>query len=192
MVWRMSIQRSRRRRRGRRVDETGRSIGETRHVRLHHWLLKTQAWRALSTQSVAVYILLAQRYNGSNNGEISLSVREAARLVRIAKDTATKTFHELEDKGFIRRNICGSFNWKLKHATTWILTEHPFNDQPATKDFARWTPGKWEPSPNPGTDCPKRGTPRGQTARLMALVVLALGPWAQFCTALRSQTAARI
>lgn len=188
----MSIQRPRRPRRGRRVDETGRSIGQTRFLKLEHWILKTVAWRSLPPASRAVYVEIAQRYNGSNNGEISMSVREVAGLVHIAKDTATKVFHELEDKGFIRRNLCGSFNWKLKHATTWILTEHPFNDQPATKDFARWTPKKSEPGPNPGTNCPNGGTPRGQTARLMGLVVLALGPWAPFCTALRSRTAARI
>ena len=34
-----------------------------------------------------------------------------------------ETFHELEEKGFIKRHVCGSFNWKLRHATTWILTE---------------------------------------------------------------------
>lgn len=185
-------QRNKRARRGRRVDATGRSIGEPRHVRLYHWLLKTSAWQSLSPQGVATYVALSQIYNGSNNGEIALSVRAAARQLHIAKDTATKAFHELEEKGFIRRNVCGSFNWKLRHATTWILTEHAFNDQPATKDFARWTLEKSEPGPNPGTDCPKRGTPYGSATRLMALGVLALGPWTRFCTALRSQTTARI
>lgn len=159
---------------------------------LFKWFLDTPAWRSLSPQARCIYLEIAQRYYGSNNGEISLSVREAARLVHIAKDTATKAFHELEEKGFIRRNVCGSFNWKLRHATTWILTEHAFNDQPATKDFARWTLEKSEPGPNPGTDCPKRGTPYGSATRLMALGVLALGPWTRFCTALRSQTTARI
>ena len=192
MVRRMIPKRPRRPRSGRRVDETGRSIGPTRFLKLDHWILKTEAWRSLPPASRAVYIEIAQRYYGSNNGEISLSVREAARLVHIAKDTASSAFHELEAKGFIRRHVCGSFNWKLKHATTWILTEHPFNDQPATKDFTRWTPEKSESDPNPGTNCPKGGPPRGQTARLVALFVLALGPWAPFCNALRSQIAARI
>ena len=162
----MSSKRPRRPRRGRRVDQTGRSIGETRFLKLEHWIFKTEAWRSLSAQARAVYIEIAQRFNGSNNGEISLSVREAARFVHIAKDTATKVFHELEEKGFIRRNVCGSFNWKLKHATTWILTEHPFNDQPATKDFARWSPTNSETGPKQGTKCPKRGTEGGRFRRL--------------------------
>jgi DNA-binding transcriptional regulator YhcF (GntR family) len=65
-----------------------------------------------------VYLEIARRYFGTNNGEMSLSVREAAHFANIGKDTASKCFHELEAKGFIRRNVCGSFNWKLKQATT--------------------------------------------------------------------------
>lgn len=182
----MSIQRLRRPRRGRRVDPTGRSVGSSKFTMLYKWFLDTPAWRSLPPASRAVYLEIAQRFYGSNNGEISLSVREAARLVHIAKDTATKAFHELEEKGFIRRNVCGSFNWKLKHATTWILTEHAFNDQPATKDFARWPTEKSEPGPDPGTDCPKHGTPQELASRLSNLIVPALGLWALSCTALRS------
>ena len=188
----MSSKRQRRPRRGRRIDETGRSIGPTRFLKLEHWIFKTEAWRSLPPPSRAVYIEIAQRFFGINNGEISLSVREAAGLVHIAKDTATKAFHELEDKGFIRRNVCGSFNWKIKHATTWILTEHPFNDQPATKDFARWSPKKPEPGPNSGTRCPKPGTKIRRFRSNHHLSVLTLGPVARFCKAPRSQMAARI
>lgn len=154
----MSSVRVRRTRRGRRVDATGRSVGSPKFTMLFKWFLDTPAWRSLSPQARCIYLEIAQRYYGSNNGEISLSVRGAARLVHIAKDTATKAFHELEEKGFIRRNVCGSFNWKLKHATTWILTEHPFNEQPATKDFARWAPGKSNAGPNSGTNSPGSGT----------------------------------
>lgn len=185
-------QRNKRARRGRRVDETGRSLGEARHVRLYHWLLNFPAWRSLSTQAKAIYIEIAQRFNGSNNGEISLSVREVARHVHVAKDTATKAFHELEAKGFIRRNVCGSFNWKLRHATTWILTEHPFNDQPATKDFARWAPNKSEPGPKLGTRCPKTRTTSCRYRRDHIISDPQMGPWSRSCTAAQSQTAARI
>ena len=149
---------NRRTRRGRRVDETGRNVGETRFVKLDHWLLKTAAWKALPPACRSLYVALSQRFNGSNNGEISMSVREAASELHIAKDTATKSFHELEDKGFIRRNVCGSFNWKTKHATTWILTEHPRGDKLPTKEFMSWTPQNSIVGPKRGTRCPKGGT----------------------------------
>ncbi len=181
-----------RRRHGRRVDRTGRSIGPTRFLKLDHWILKTPAWQSLPPASRALYVELAQRYNGYNNGEISMSVREAAGLLHIAKDTATKSFHELEEKGFIRRNVCGSFNWKIRHATTWILTEHPFADQLPTKEFARWPSEKAEAGPNATTECPRIGTASSELASYWLLYVLDIGPSLPFCTAPRSQIAARI
>lgn len=168
----MSSVRVRRSRRGRRVDATGRSVGSPKFTMLFKWFLDTPAWRSLSPQARCIYLEIAQRYNGSNNGEISLSVRESARLVHIAKDTASKAFHELEQKGFIRRHVCGSFNWKLKHATTWILTEHTFQEQPATKDFARWHPATSEGGPNSGTNGPKSETLSQQRKALSQKLVL--------------------
>lgn len=180
------------RRRGRRVDETGRSIGPPRFLKLEHWLLKTAAWCSLPPASRALYVAIAQRYNGSNNGEISMSVREAACLIHVAKDTAGHSFRELEEKGFLKRNLCGSFNWKRRHATTWILTEHPLGDEPATKEFARWCPEKSEAGPNVGTTCPNKGPRGGRFRQMSRLPVPELGPSARFCTVPRSQTAAHI
>ncbi len=177
---------------GRGHNRTGRSRGGDRFVKLEHWMLKSPAWRALPPAARALYVALAQRYNGLNNGQISVSVREAARDVNIAKDTASKTFHQLEAIGFIRCHVCGSFNWKLRHATTWILTEFPVGEEAATKDFMSWAPAKSEPGPKSGTSCPKSGTdpPNFPTTKLRS--VLDLGPWARFCTVGRSQIAARI
>lgn len=188
----MSSKRQRRPRRGRRHDETGRSVGPPRFLKLEHWIFKTPAWRSLPPASRALYVELAQRFNGSNNGEISLSVREAAQLVNIAKDTSSKSLHELEDKGFIRRHICGSFDWKFKHATTWILTEHPLDGQLATKEFASWSPEKSEPGPNSGTRCPSPRTESRRFRSIRLLSVPPLGLWTRLRTEARSQTAARI
>lgn len=184
--------RTKRPRRGRRVDATGRSIGPARFLKIEHWILKTPAWRCLPPASRALYVEIAQRYNGSNNGEISLSVREASHLIHVAKDTATKSFHELEEKGFIRRHLCGSFNWKARHATTWILTEHSFLDKAATKEFARWAPEKLEAGPKGRTNRPKRGSEGGRFRWRGQLNGPHLGPWLQSCTVPRSQSTARI
>ncbi len=77
-------------------------------------------------------------YNGANNGDLFLSVREAADRLNIADNTASKAFKELEAKGFITPKQKGSFSWKKRHATSWILTEFEFNGKLATKDFMRW------------------------------------------------------
>ena len=144
--------------RGRGIDAKGRSKRGGRFLMLEHFLLKSAAWRALSPVQRAIYIEIAQRFNGMNNGEISLSVREAARYVHCAKDTAAKAFHELERIGFIRRNVCGSFDYKKRHATTWILTAVPHQNNPATKDFMSWRHQNLKPGPKRRTDCPNKRT----------------------------------
>lgn len=155
-------------------------------------MLKTAAWRSLGPIARVIYVELAQRYNGSNNGEISLSVREAARLVHVAKDTASKALHELEAKGFIKSNVCGSFNFKLGLATTWILTEFELDGNPPTKEFFSWRPENSEAGPKSGPNCPKPGTRIAEYCRATLQTVLDLGPWAQSSRAPRSQIAARI
>jgi hypothetical protein len=51
---------------------------EGRHVRLDHYLLKTPAWQSLNAVARVIYIEVKFRFNGSNNGRIPYSIREAA------------------------------------------------------------------------------------------------------------------
>ncbi len=133
-------------RRGKRVDATGRSKGGEPHVRIHHWELKSAAFRSLSLGARVLLVELKALYVGYNNGELFLSVREAARRMNVGKNLADKCFGELEDKGFIRPNRLGSFTWKDGSrrglATSWILTEFAFGDAVPTKDFMRWQPSE--------------------------------------------------
>lgn len=147
---------------GRKVDKKGRSKKGERFVKLEHYFLNSGAWRSLKPACRALYIELAQRYNGANNGEISMSAREAARLVHVSKDTAGKLFNELEEKGFIKCRQKGSFNWKISHASTWILTHYPFNDGLPTKDYMSWKSENLKTGPKSGTNCPKSRTQKAE------------------------------
>lgn len=128
------------RRKRRRVDKTGRSVGVERHVRLHYWMMSSPAWQTLSLPGRCLLIELYALYNGENNGELFLSVREAARRLRISKNTAGDLFTELKVRGFVRPRQEGSFHYKERHATAWVLTEFGFSGQLATKDFMHWQP----------------------------------------------------
>ncbi len=165
------MQKYKRQRRGAGHNAKGRSKGGERFVKLPYWLLDSPAWLALKPAARSLYVELSKRYNGSNNGEISMSVREAAKLVRIAKDTATKTFYELEEKGFILRNECGSFNWKLRHATTWFLTQHPVHGVSPTKEFMRWRAEKSKkPVPGGHRSVPRQGRDRSKVTEILVLL----------------------
>lgn len=140
---------------GRGHDKTGRSKRDGQHVRLYHYLLKSDAWLSLKASERALYLAIAVRFNGHNNGEISMSVREAARELHIHRDTASKAFVALQEKGFIKCNQKGHFGYKVRHASTWILTEERYQDQLPTKDYLKWKPVKIKPGPESDHVSPK-------------------------------------
>ncbi len=155
------------RKRPSRVDATGRTSGEARHVRLYHWMLNSAAWHSLSLAARCLLIEVWKRYNGQNNGGIAYSVREAARALGVGKNTPTKLFRELEDKGFLKARQRGSFHWKGGEATTWVLTTEPCGEKLATKEFMSWRPTgeKQKPVPHTGTNGPPQRDRDPQTSR---------------------------
>ena len=102
------------------------------------------AWRSLTPFARSIYVQLAQRYNGRNNGAIGLSQRDAASLCGMSKVTARKALLELQDRGFVELAKQGAFSIKLRHAAEWRLTA--FRDDvtgaPASKAFMRWRPAR--------------------------------------------------
>jgi len=139
------------------ADATGRSKRDTRHVRHYEYMLASAAYRSLSLRARCLLTELKRLYRGDNNGELFLSIRRAGELLGgSAKDTTTKAFRELQERGFIRSRVKSGFTWKNGQATSWILTEFEFAGQPATKNFMRWrppqnsfhgTPGGYAPYP---------------------------------------------
>jgi hypothetical protein len=113
-----------------------------RHVRLYHWMMQTAAWKGLSGNQRAIYVEMAARYNGSNNGRIPYSVRDAAAALRIGKATAARDLIVLQKRGFIVPVMKGAFSLKQKHATEWRLTEFNCDVTGAlpTKEFANRSP----------------------------------------------------
>lgn len=127
--------------RDRRARATGKaSTPVLRHVRLHHYLLRTHAWRSLDCYSRAALVELYAIYNGENNGEVGMSERRLAQLLNCSAPTARKALRQLLGRGFVRVGERGSFHRKVPHATKWILTEFPKGNALPTKDFVRWVP----------------------------------------------------
>lgn len=164
---------------GRGQDKEGRSKSDAQHVRLYHFLLKSEAWISLKPSERALYVAIAMRFNGYNNGEISMSVREAARELHIHRDTATKAFNTLVEKGFIKCTLKGHFDFKIRHASTWTLTEERYQDQSPSKEYLRWRPEKIKPGPKPDPQCPKLGPENEKKSMLNGKSGPILGPSVQ-------------
>jgi hypothetical protein len=116
-----------------------------RWLQLRHWLLRSPAWCSLTGNARALYIEIAMRYNGSNNGRIPYSVREAAKALNVSFQTAMRSLQLLQNRGFIVCTRKGAFSLKAApSASEWRLTEYANDTTPeyATKDFMRWQPAE--------------------------------------------------
>src|SRR6516165_12107433 len=104
-----------------RTNRTGRGGKAPRHIRLYHWMTNSPAWHDLNATARAIYTEMAKRYagDGSNNGRIPYSIREAIAEFHIGAVTACREFKSLQDHGFIEPMMKGAFSLKKRHATEW-------------------------------------------------------------------------
>ncbi len=113
---------------------------------LEHYLLDTLAWRSLSSRGRALYVEVKRRYNGSNNGMIPFSAREAGTALNASHHTGARVLQELQEHGFIAITEESSFDRKVKIAREYRLTEarndRPGFEAPPTKEFLRWRPSE--------------------------------------------------
>jgi hypothetical protein len=83
-------------------------------------LLESEAWQSLPAPACKIFIELRKRFNGQNNGDITFSYREAAKLVGCSKSSAKRHLEALVWHGFIDMHNKGMM--RKRHATTWYLT----------------------------------------------------------------------
>jgi hypothetical protein len=89
----------------------------------------------LSGNEVKLLLYLMSFDNGSNNGLIPLSARQAAKGIGTDPKTANACLHGLDRAGFIRPNEHGFFAVKGGPATTWRLTFLPAFGKAATHEW---------------------------------------------------------
>jgi DNA-binding transcriptional MocR family regulator len=122
-----------------------------RFVQIFHWEMDCPAYKDLRANARSIYQQIKRRYNGSNNGFITYSVREAARELKIGTSTAKRAFDELQSHGFVVAEQRGHFHWKInpngskiRPASEWRLTIYDDNRTTditrvaASKEFMRW------------------------------------------------------
>ena len=99
------------------------------------------AFQALPAGPQMLYVHMKRYFNGENNGKVYLSVRRAAKLLNVNKNTACRYFGQLEDKGFIVAVEVGRLGIEGKgKATSWRLTEIGCLGLKATQDYKNWRP----------------------------------------------------
>lgn len=104
-----------------------------------HAFMDEPAFRSLSAGAQMLYVHLKRHHNGENNGQLFLSVRRAASLLNVSKNTSNKFFSELQEKGFIVAVEVGRLGIEGKgKATRWRLTEIGYLGSRGTQDYKNW------------------------------------------------------
>jgi len=125
-------------RKRRRVNATGRNVQQEQYVNVPYSFWRSPAWRSLSPAATKLWPEIRSRFNGWNNGKISLSLDEAARLLHMGKATASRAFLELESKGFIVMTKKG--HWYGRQASLWRITDRHCDGHAPTNEWKQWRP----------------------------------------------------
>jgi len=124
----------------------GKRSEDGQFVNVPYAMLKSPAWRSLSGNAMRVWFELHSRFNGGNNGRLSLSMAEASEALGIGKATVQRAFKELQDKGFLV--LVKEGNWYHRRAHEWRLTTKSMQGAkskvPPTLDWRQWRPQKTE------------------------------------------------
>ena len=132
---------------GNKPNQKGRSKNGPQFIKFTYPMGKSDAWRSLNGNSQRVWFEIRMKFNGSNNGLLSLSFREASKTLNISKSTVKAAFDELIEKGFLIRRREGQ--WYGRRAAEYICTDCKYNNQPPSKNWEQWKPPKEQKKQKP-------------------------------------------
>ena len=122
------------------ADKTGRSSGEGQYFKMSYRMAQSPAIRSLNGSALKVFIELRCRFNGSNNGKMTLSMDEASRLLHMSKSTVRDALDQLIDRGLVKRTKLGQ--WYGRLASEYAVTDRSIEGVPPTNDWNQWQPPK--------------------------------------------------
>jgi len=99
-------------------------------------MLLSPAFLSLSGSAVRLWLLLRTRFNGGNNGRLTLSLEEAAKILKMGKATVFDAFAELERKGFVVCTKRGQ--WYGRRASEWAVTDLGVDGEIPTRKWRQW------------------------------------------------------
>ena len=111
-------------------------------IQLFHHMVNSEAWQNLSCYARTIYIEIAAKHNGYNNGNLSYTFNEASKIMH--RNTYAKALKELVSHGFVdvvRSGGCNkacnifalSYRWK-KYGTPF------FEERKRTVINPNWQP----------------------------------------------------
>lgn len=107
-----------------------------RFIKVPHLMYDSLAFQSLSVRARCLLLEFRRRFNSYNNGQITLSIREAATVIKGSKSTACTALGELQQRGFVR--VVSKGVYQNRHATSWLLTFEEYNGATPTHDWKHY------------------------------------------------------
>jgi hypothetical protein len=106
-------------------------------IKLPHAVYDSPAFEALSPIEIRVLLAVLYKFNGHNNGGISLGVREVAARCRCGQTTATRSLTQLQKAGLITATYKGHLvpePGRPDIATRWQINFVKNADKPKARE----------------------------------------------------------
>jgi len=100
---------------------------------IHHEIFESDAFRALKCASRCLLLELQRLYVPGSREDVFLSVPDAAKRIKVNKDTAARAFHDLRDKGFIV--LTNHHLWQARTCRKFRITYQPYKNREPTDDW---------------------------------------------------------
>ena len=130
------------------VDKKGRTKKAGRFVALPHRVLISRAYGSLDCVTRQLLLGLCMIYNGSNNGSLWLSVRDAMDRLGLSDHHAvTRAFEDLEDRRFIQLTKEAHFSVKASstsRARCWRVSWLVWQEGPKSRRAPDWSFEQWQ------------------------------------------------
>jgi len=107
-------------------------------IKLPHSIVESDAWKDCPASARLVYIAVIWAYNGTNNGSIPLSCRQAAKFAKVTPNTAATALRMLELVGLIECTQKTTFQNGKRLARQYALTHLPVGNKVATQKYKSW------------------------------------------------------
>ncbi|MDG1279963.1 MAG: hypothetical protein P8O10_01530 [Pseudorhodobacter sp.] len=123
------------------INKTGRTENE-QFVKMSKWLISQPAFVALSTTAKVLYIYIKMIAFGDHNGQVRMTVQEAAAAVGVSANTAAAALHDLQAKGFLVLTTYGMLGVEGKRSSPlYGITEYKIPPETVPRNsFLRWKP----------------------------------------------------
>jgi hypothetical protein len=112
----------------------------SRFAKLPHDFLHHPTFRSAGGNAKCVLLELWSRHNGKNNGDLSLSYREAKTLLGLGQAAYSAALNEQQERRLIVNTSPGQFVGRF--AATWRLTMIADKGAQPNSDYLAWKPRK--------------------------------------------------